>query len=124
MKINITEKNMDKLQNLLDCLQKRMTSRTITAKDILEATEDIERRLDIPKARMTGITAVVDMNAQDFPRAYKYTPQSTLFALTKTETGWAVTDIWRDECHRSNRGFTLSLTDEAKKAIIDRISIF
>ncbi len=121
MKINVN--NEKKLIEALDEVQKRSKTRTVEAKDIKAAASRIENALGIPKKHMTGIKAEVDINAQDFPHAYKYSPESTVFDLERTATGWVVTDIRRDKPHARFKEIYLTLTDEAKNALIARFAV-
>lgn len=50
------------------------------------------------KADMLGMSFTIDPNAQDFPKAYKYTPMSTKVVIERTSSGWVVSDIYRGEC--------------------------
>lgn len=118
MNIVINEKNIDRIQAELDKVQIKSRVRTITAKDILRATKTIEQELRIPKKSMTGIKASVDLNAESFPNAYHGIPYSTHFALERTATAWKVTGISRNQTRSEKRTFVLTLTDEAKDAII------
>ena len=96
----------------------RAKVRTLTYEDMERAIKKIENKLEIPKKHMIGIKADCDMNAQSFPRAYKYTPESTQFGLEYTSSGWKVTWIRRDVCWNvSSKHIKLYLTDDAKEAI-------
>lgn len=119
MKIIIRESNREKIEKALEDIQKRCTMRNIDFDDLLKIIKDIEETLGIPKKRMLGIEADVDYNAQDFPRAYKYTPESTHIIIEKVSSGWALRYIIRDRCRSANRKYMLTLTDDAKEAIIE-----
>ena len=99
----------------------RATARTISANDIVSRLKEIEKGLNIPKKNMNGVSVDVDENAQDFPRAYKYTPESTHFYATFKGGAWIITGIERARCKRDSQKITITLTEEAKAAIIDRI---
>lgn len=99
----------------------RATARTITARDIVSRLKEIEKGLNIHKKNMNGISVHVDENAQDFPRAYKYTPESTHFYATFKGGSWIITGIERARCRSASQKITITLTEEAKAAIIDRI---
>lgn len=120
--IVIKEANKEKIDIAINEAEGRATARTIGYLSIVLAIDEIERRLGIKKKAMTGITAEIDDHAQVFPAAYKYTPYSTHAYIEKTATGWKLTDITREPTGRKK--ITLNLTDEAKKAIIERMEQF
>ena len=121
MKIVIKESNRTKLQSEIEKIQKRTTRRNITVDDLFEIVNSIENKLStyMSKNKMIGIVADVDYNAQDFPKSYKYIPESTRVKIEKVASGWALTRIGRDICRRPKHRYILSLTDEAKKAILE-----
>lgn len=119
MNIAITEKNIDRINEAIKKAEGRATARTVTAKDILKAVEDLEHKLGILKKDMEGITAVIDVNAQDFPRAYKYTPDSTIVEIVRKKSGWSLVDVERDWTRSTKHKYAVKLTPEAEQAIID-----
>ena len=122
MNIPVIEKNYDKIKEELDKVQKRTTARNISLQTILNDIEVIERKLRISKKNMVGIIVGVDHNAQDFPRAYKYVPESTQYALERKTSTWNITNICRDKT--GTIPFHMYLTDDAKKAIIKTYEYF
>lgn len=100
----------------------RATARCLTARDVLFALESITENLNIPAKHMRGIKATVCPAAQDFPRAYKYTPDATTFCAEYKSAGWVITDIARTVCPRASQEYHIELTEDAKAAILDRIS--
>ena len=106
------------LEEILADVQKRCRERTITAIDICRELSRIDSELNLSKRAKKGITVRIDCNAQDFPRAYKYTPESTIFEAVFDGKEWCLTDIRRDRC--TNRKGYMVLTDEAKQALINR----
>ena len=111
--------NTEKLNAAIATAEGRATARTINAEDIFDALETIEERLCIPKAHMIGITAEVEVNAQTFPNAYRYRPESTHFKAIRTANGWKITDIYRDTTHGPTTRYVLTLTDKAKESIVE-----
>lgn len=93
--------------------------RTICANDIYMALEEVESNLSIPKKYMSGISVEADLNAQSFANAYKYKPMSTHFTAEYKNGSWRLTDICRDVCRSSPR-IRLSLTEDAKAALVER----
>lgn len=100
-------------------MEGRATARTVAAKDILKAIEDLEHKLGILKKDMEGITAVIDVNAQDFPRAYKYTPDSTIVEIVCKKSSWSLVSVERGWTRSTKHKYAVKLTPEAEQAIID-----
>jgi hypothetical protein len=122
MKINVT--NEQEIAAALDEVQKRSRIRTVTARDILEASEFLEGHLDrfATKAARIGTTAHIDLNAQNFPGNYGGMPESTQFKLERTSTGWFVTYVNRLECRRDGHRFSLVLPELAQKQAVAHAS--
>ena len=108
----------------LDAVQARCTARTITAQDIVQAIKEIEERLNLisTKTDSIGTVAEVDVNAQDFPNAYKYTPESTQITLERKSSGWVLKYIERNRCKSPENRIVLTLTDATKAHIAERVS--
>ena len=126
MKINLaTEKGREKLAQALAEAQKHCRTRTVTAEQIVQAAIHIVAYIGIPRTHMAGCRFVLDLNAQNFPNAYKGRPESTLVTLEFTGGHFSVTDIRRGDTMRAGHEITtLTLTDEAKEAIIHRYDFF
>lgn len=125
MKINLSSKTArEKITESLDGLQKRCTARTIDFDDILSAVETIEKKLGVPKCRLDGTLAHVDLRADDFPSAYKYTPTSTQFEVVNNKGKWYLTDIMREDCRRFNQKFVIYMSETTKKAILEKFQSF
>lgn len=118
MKIIIREANAEKINAAIRDAEGRATARTITAQNVIDTARKITRRLDIPKKYMVGITASVDYHAQNFPNAYRYTPESTHFTMTCTASGWILTGVSRETTRRASRAVDIRLTDDARAMII------
>ena len=114
----VKEANKEKIEDIIRTAEGRATARTISYERIVVAIAELEKTLGIAKKNMTGITADIDYNAQDFPRAYKYTPESTHILVTRKTSGWDLTNVFRDTTRRWNHRFHVTLTDDAKAAII------
>lgn len=108
------------LSEAIDDAQKRCTSRKLDAQRLCRALREAEKKLDLPKRLLEGVTVEIDVNAQDFPKAYKYTPESTIFQATFKSGSWKVTDIFRGKTKELYKGTHVELTDDAKAAIIER----
>lgn len=110
------------IDEIIQSVEGRSSARTLKAWEIIEAIKRLEHELGIAKKDMIGIKASVDINAQTFPNAYKYTPMSTVFCIERRKSGWFVTNILRAECRKHR--YNVTLTDEAKKAIVDKYARF
>ena len=108
------------LTEAIEEAQKRCTARTIDAFIVCRNLEEVERRLDLPKRALEGISVTVDPNAQDFPKAYKYTPESTVFSAVYKSGSWKITDVTREKTAKLFQGTRVTLTEEAKAEVIAR----
>lgn len=120
----IKESNRAKIEAMIKAAEGRATMRTITFENIVDAIARIEKKLDIPKTKMTGIRADVDVNAQNFPNAYQYRAESTQFYMIRKASGWDLTEVTRYYTRRAGHQIQLVLTDEAKEAILERCADF
>lgn len=127
MKIIVKESNIGKLNDAIKTAEGRAKARTITAEDIIKTADKITRNFTefygVPKKAILGVIADVDYNAQDFPNAYRYTPESTQFRMEYTPSGWAILSIERWETRRAKCAVKLELTEDAKEAITRRASV-
>lgn len=107
------------LETALKEAQGRATTKTLEPMDVFYELSFIEDRLPrMTKKDMEGITINVDPYAQDKPRAYKYTMVSTQFSAIYKGGSWRITEIRRAETRRRGHGYKVTLTEQAKAAII------
>lgn len=117
--IIVSEKNRERIQNIIDEIQKRCKERLISFDDIVQATQDVERVLDIPKKYLDGVVVVCDINAQKLPNSYKYTAYSTQFTIFYKSGRWRVKYIKRWYLSQTDKKYRLSaFPEETKKAIL------
>lgn len=124
MNIIIDSKHSDQITEVIKAAEGRATARTINFADIYEACDTILLRyygLGASLAELDGMTVSVNVNAQDFPTAYKYTPEATWFDATYHNGKWRLTDVYRSRCTK-NRGY-VELPLDAKNEILTRLSI-
>jgi hypothetical protein len=115
----------EKIQTMLDEVQKRSKVRTITAADVTEAVERVERQmLHIAKKNMDGVEFTADMNAQSFPGAYKGRPESTLIHVVNKRGVWYLSSAYRDDTKGPTVAYEVKLTDTAKAAILAKVECF
>lgn len=120
--IIIDQAHADKITEAIKAAEGRATARTITADDIInECDRQLVRLYGLGASldELDGTEIHVDVNAQDFPNAYKYTPVSTHFRATYSGKKWRLTDVFRDTC-RKNRG-SVKVPEAAKKSIMATI---
>ena len=110
------------LTPILTEVQKRCTARTISEDDIVRTLIEIEDDLKISKKAMDEIVAEVDINAQSFPSAYKYIPESTHFLARYKSGSWRLTRLGRNTTKSPKSAIRLLLTDAAKEALIKRFT--
>jgi len=115
----IRESNRDRIQSIIDEVQKRSREREICYNDIEKYVGILEEKLDIPKKDMEGVVAHIDIHAQDFPRAYQYKASSTHFIVERKKSGWNLADVFRQDTRGENSRFLVTLTDAAKQKIIE-----
>ena len=120
MKIVVKKENAEKIQKAIDVAEGKARERKITAEDLIASAEKLSKKLGIAPAHLRGVRAKVDLNAQDFPRAYKYIPESTIAFLEHTGRAWALVDVRRDNAEIANRAVRFTLTDEAREWILKR----
>ena len=122
--IIVKEENRQKLEAALEEVQGRCTVRTISVDSIFRSCKKLDDYLDITKKSKNGVTVCVDLMAQDFPNAYtnRHTPKSTQFYLRYYGGSWRVTKIERDRTKAAGHEYTITLTEEAKQAVLDAVS--
>jgi len=89
--------NLTKIEKQLDIVQKKCRARTITIEDINQFITRLENRLKniMLKKDWQGLIFYIDIHAQNFPSAYKFTPESTVFILERKKTTWDISGIKR-----------------------------
>lgn len=102
----------------------RASARCVTAEDVVDAVRRLDEKICIAKTKLDGVTADIDINAQNFPNAYRYTPESTHVTVENRRGHWYVTDIRRAPCKRESRVYEVTHTDASREAIIDRLTTF
>lgn len=123
--IIVSEKNRERIDKAIEEAEGRATVRCLTYAAVLVAIERIEARLDLPKARMEGVSFHVDTWAQDFPNAYEYTPVSTQFNLTLSKGKWRISDIGRASVQRAGRKCQcIEMPEAMKDALLRRYEAF
>lgn len=118
----IDAKNADKVETALNDIQARTSARNIDPYVVAWGANTILEKFKIHKKDLNGCAFIVNYHAQVFPRAYKWTPESTFFKLEYVNNTWYLVNVWRDVCGKNE--FSAILTETAKKAIIDGYTEF
>jgi len=123
MKINVT--NEQKITEAFDAVNAKVRNADYTSvKAIVNVIEKSLTEKVLPKNLWTGLAFWCDINAQKFPNAYRWIPESTQFILTRFPSGWFVTRVARLSCGTKMIAISTTLTDKQKEAIINNFYSF
>jgi hypothetical protein len=114
--IIISDSNRDRITREISATEGRATARLISAQKVLDACESIKRWYNVSMAALEGCRFEVDINAQHFPRAYKYTPESTHFIMCVAGGKWRLLEVKRCAC--TTIKVHADLTKECREAIL------
>ena len=117
--ILITVANAKKIKSVLDDVQKRTKVRKATVYDVYDFTVKLFDTVKVPKRLLDGVSVLCDTNAQDFPRAYKYTPESTIFKISVKNGKPYLADVSRGTCQRNS--FDWCFPSDTRQAIADSL---
>ena len=110
------------LKPTLEAVQCRARARLISAEEIPMALLGLERTLGITKKALHGVSVTMDLNAQQFPGAYKGIPESTIVSAVYKSGSWRITDIRRDRTRAPSNAVTVEHTEESRKALLYRFT--
>lgn len=113
----INERNEKRINEAISEIEGKSTARTVTFRDILQATSILEKKLGVPKKAMEGASYTVDVNAQTMPHAYKYDALSTQIRIERIKGSWRVVDISRDKV-KSNVFIAYKIPEALNAAIL------
>lgn len=109
-----------KIAAALEAVQGRCTARTIDCDDIRNAIAQMESFFGIPKCKLDGLRADCDVNAQTFPNAYRFAPESTVFTVENRKGKWYITSIRRAPTYPPTRAVQVRhMSDSMADAIIE-----
>lgn len=122
--IIINECNRNKIEKALDEVQKRCTARTIDYFDIVHELKAVINQLCFvcTKKGLENTSVWIDVNGQNFPNAYKFSPESTQFRALYLKGKWRLMYIGRDFCKSYAQRWEVSLSETAKQCILDSYS--
>lgn len=121
-KINV--KNLDAIEKILNVVQKRAVVRTVMVSEIIDSVDTVSKKLGgwLYKKDWHGVRVHVDLNAQNFPGAYKGNPESTGFILRRGSNDWFISAVGRKTCASFGHQFVIDFTDDQKKKIAEFVS--
>ncbi len=119
-------KNCEQLAEAIKAAEGRAKERRISVEDIINALTEVDERLSIISTRTDAVGTIVhvDVNAQRFPSAYKYVPESTHFSAELKRDGWRIVSIFRERTKGPKGRITMELTAATKARIVERVSTF
>lgn len=117
--IIVSDTNQERINKWIADVQGKARERLISYADIVAACDEIDKKIKITQKAKKGIVASIDINAQNFPRAYKYRAESTKFNLIYSGGKWRVYSICRAYTRPSGRKIHLTLPEAAREAIIN-----
>lgn len=119
-----SETAKDRIERQLAYIQRSCTARTITYADIVRALNTVEERIGVPRCALDGTEVVVDINGDNFPSAYKYTPYSTVFRAVNKSGKWVILDVYRAPTHRFSQRVKCILSETTKHYVLERLCSF
>lgn len=119
--MKIKANDIEKLTVAIKEAEGRATARTITPMTIKYVVGEVERKLGIAKKDMNGVR-VHYTGAQQFPNAYRYSPDSTHFEMANVRGTWYVTKIYRLNCPNRRKNIEMEIPEDVRKAIVEAIS--
>lgn len=123
-KIRLCEANRAKIEEFAAKVEGRARERRLTFSDLAFHFELLEKKFGlVPKKYLEGLKVEINVNAQKFPKSYKFDPQATLVWVTRQGGHWLITDISRAKC-TTHTFRILEFPDELKKAIIKSMEVF
>ncbi len=124
----ISEKNKEKIENMVAAEQVRCRERCLTYQGIVTAIEKIEKHfcgdLGVCKKDLEGLTVSVDLWAQNFPNCYRGRPESTQFDLLRQGGKWRLIKVIRYHTRTAGNDFRCSMPETLKTAILLNAGVF
>ena len=120
MKTNIVikEENKDGIEKILNEVQKLCRVRLITYNEMYDFLEKLRKLYPISNKNLNGCVFEIDLNAQTFPSAYKYTPESTQFEVIYKNGYFKLIAVYRYQTKGPKSKVEAKLTSEAEAAIL------
>lgn len=87
------------LRDMINSAEGRSYERCVEALDIVHTCVHLPHDYRNASLKtLEGCSFDIDLNAQSFPKSYRYTPISTHFFLTVEKGKWNLTDVRRMRC--------------------------
>lgn len=125
--IIINDSNEGKINAVIKEVEGKATARTITYRHIEYMIRTFELKFKFTtKKNWEGIEIECDYHAQEFPRAYKWNPESTQFRIVRRGGKWRLTCVYRSFCTTSpyRRFVVRIMPDELKNEILEKFTKF
>ena len=123
MKINVT--NEQKITEAFNAVNAKVRNADYTSvKAIVNVIEKSLTEKGLPKNLWSGLAFWCDINAQKFPNAYKWAPESTQFKVERFSSGWFVTKVIRTTCDTKMVRPAVALTDKQIGSIVNNFYSF
>ena len=116
--IVIKEENKDRIEKILNEVQKLCRVRLITYNEMYDFLEKLRKLYPISNKNLNGCVFEIDLNAQTFPSAYKYTPESTQFEVIYKNGYFKLIAVYRYQTKGPKSKVEAKLTSEAEAAIL------
>lgn len=124
MNIIIDRSHADKLEAAINAQNGRVR-KLESVEQLLQIVNKIDRSIPPTQRKKdidgTKITYIV--GCENFPRAYKYTPEGTEITLIRKSRKWHLTDLSRVPCNRA-KNTRIEFSESAKRSIIDYFNNF
>lgn len=125
--IIISEKNADRIDEVIEAVQKNAKVRKIVGyTELLAVICEVEHQLGISMKAMEGCQIIID-NATCLANAYKYqlSAQATGCRLIYHNRSWRLVDVWRDTVpnRQTKLYYHTIITPAARDAIIERMAL-
>ena len=120
--LRVMEGNLHKIQEKIDFMQSAAKVRTIKGVAVIDTITEIEDRLFsiLHKKDWDGLSFTIDENAQSFPSAYKYMPESTIYKLERRKSGWFL--VWVMRSHSRPKKVSVCGMETKSKNLSDFIT--
>lgn len=118
------EANRAALELAIKEAEGRATVRTLSVNKLFRTLKSVDEYLKgfSSMKDAIGTEIEVDVNAQSFPSAYKYIPESTVFNAIRTASGWKVVNIYRDNCKAPSKAVVFKFTEATIRNMSARLS--
>ena len=125
--IVIKSSNSEKIEKWIGDIQKKCSERLMDFKKLENCIKEIDKKFQmLTKKEKEGLCFWVDYHATKYPRAYKYSPQSTQVLVVFKNGNWRLSDVSRYTQSKSNdKQYSChNITDLAQDKIMKQFKDF